>query len=309
MRLAIISDEISQDIDEVLSVLTQTGLHYLEIRMIEGRNVLDLSDDELRDLQRLLKRSQIEVCAIAAPLFKAPLDEKGDEKSHDMDSAAGPDPFKLAIDSFPGHLELLERAIEIAKRFNTRLIRCFSFMGMKPYDEVFPQIAQRLSVAARRAEDADVILCVENEPSCYAKTSWQVSELLSRIQSKHIGALWDPGNAYCVGEKDLAKGFDNVRERVMHIHLKDILLRDPVLPPVPPPGKDPSGGVAPRGSPEMAPEFTVVGRGVLDYPAQLALWRRSGYTGFLSLEPHLSIGRGSVSGAIQSIRSMQAMLR
>ncbi|NPV80067.1 MAG: sugar phosphate isomerase/epimerase [Firmicutes bacterium] len=302
MQLAIIGDEISQDPDEVLSAMIQTGIRYLEIRMIEGHNVLDLSDDKLLSLRRLLERSGIEVCAIAAPLFKTPL-----EGDHGVADGANPDPFMIAEGGFSRHLELLEKAVWIARLFNTRLIRCFSFMGTKPYNDVLPQIVQHLSEAARKAEEADVVLCIENEPSCYARTSGQIRELLAQIPSAHIAALWDPGNAYYVGEKDLMKGFHNIRERVAHIHLKDIILRDDTSS-----SEDHISGsadITKQGSQGGTCEFTVVGRGILDYPGQIAMWRNSGYTGFLSLEPHLSIGKGSISGAIQSIQSVQAMLR
>ncbi|HXL04141.1 MAG TPA: sugar phosphate isomerase/epimerase [Bacillota bacterium] len=284
MHPAIICDEISQDISHVMHALELTSLDALELRMIGERNILYLSDGELKSLKKLLDKSGIKVCGIASPIFKAPLSEE--DRPGQGEKTEGLDPFKLSVNTFAGHLELLEKAISIAKLFDTRIIRCFSFMGDSPFDNVVDVIAERLSCAAKRAEEEDIVLCVENEPSCYVQTSDHLKELLDRVQSRNVAALWDPGNAYCVGEKNLLQGFHKIKDRVMHIHLKDVpeTVGDSIV-------------------------FTVVGNGILDYPRQIKEWRKAEYTGYLSLEPHLAIGRGSAPGAIDSIRNLQEMLR
>lgn len=284
MYPAIICDEISQDIGHVLRTLELTSLDTLELRMVGERNILYLSNEELEDLKELLDESGVKVSGIASPVFKAPLNEE-DEAGQGA-KTEDPDPFKLSVSTFAGHLELLKKAIFIAKLFDTRIIRCFSFMGDCPFDNVVDAIAERFSCAAKIAEEEDIVLCVENEPSCYVQTSDHLKELLDRVQSRNVAALWDPGNAYCVGERDLLKAFHKIKDRVMHIHLKDV--------------------------PEAVGEsiqFAVVGHGVLDYPQQIREWRKAGYKGYLSLEPHLAIGRGSASGAVDCIRNLQEMLR
>jgi len=50
------ADEISQDLDEQLGTLESLGIRHLELRGVWGKNVLDLSDEELDRVKAELGR-------------------------------------------------------------------------------------------------------------------------------------------------------------------------------------------------------------------------------------------------------------
>src|SRR5207247_8001618 len=103
-RLSAFADEISPDPQEQVDVLDRCGVRHIEFRSILKTNVLALTDHQLDEFKSLLDRSGFKLSAIGSPLGKIRVDE-----------ALGP------------HLDKLERAIELAKKFDTPNIRIFSY--------------------------------------------------------------------------------------------------------------------------------------------------------------------------------------
>src|SRR6266849_6452605 len=94
--LSSFADEISADLQEQLTVLKREQIRFLDLRGAWGINVLDLSDQQLAEIQRELKEQGIGVAAIGSPIGK------------------------VAIDApFGEHLRRFERALEMAHRFQT----------------------------------------------------------------------------------------------------------------------------------------------------------------------------------------------
>jgi hypothetical protein len=105
------------------------------------------------------------------------------------------------------NLALLERACLAARRFDTRLVRVFTFFRV-PWDEaVVAKVARHIARAAEVARRHDVVLAVENEPVCVVATGAELGRFFERLDAllpaelrPHVGALWDPGNALAAGE-------------------------------------------------------------------------------------------------------------
>ena len=70
-RVAVISDEISDDLDHACSVITKDfGLEWIELREINGKNLQNLTDDEIAAARKTLAKYNLRVTDIASPLFK-----------------------------------------------------------------------------------------------------------------------------------------------------------------------------------------------------------------------------------------------
>jgi sugar phosphate isomerase/epimerase len=102
--LSAFGDEIDDDLTTQLEVLASERITALELRSAWGVNVLDLSGDQLRRTRELLHERGFQVSAIGSPIGKSSLSE--------------PRTFEQ---------ERLERALTVAERLDTRLIRIFSF--------------------------------------------------------------------------------------------------------------------------------------------------------------------------------------
>src|SRR5580704_4990811 len=130
-KIAVISDEISQDFDHACSVIANDfGLQWVEIREMWGKNLQALSDAEIAEAQKILAKYNLQVTDIASPLFKvdwpgAPKSQYGSKADmHGADEVA-----------FKKQDEVLERSISLAKQFKTSKIRCFDFWRL---DDVVP---------------------------------------------------------------------------------------------------------------------------------------------------------------------------
>src|SRR5205823_3958931 len=95
--LSAFADEIDPNPEKQIAVLCESSIRFIELRSIRQINVLSLTDRQVDDFHLLLTRNGIAVSAIGSPIGKAPIDESFDVQSQKLD-----------------------RAIELARRFDTK---------------------------------------------------------------------------------------------------------------------------------------------------------------------------------------------
>src|SRR5262245_34836436 len=174
--LSAFADEISPDPLEQLEVLRNCDLRHIEFRSVLKTNVLALTDHQIYEFKSLLDRNGFAVSAIGSPLGKIRIDEP-----------------------FGPHLDKLDRAIELAKKFGTPNIRIFSYYPAQgATDADWPknrgEVLKRMGEKVERAETAGVRLLHENEHRIYGDSPERVADLLEQIQSVSLGAVYDPAN-------------------------------------------------------------------------------------------------------------------
>ncbi len=267
MRLAAITDEIDDDLDHALDVLSEYGIQAVELRTVGGKNISAITHDELLSLRALIDARGLEVVSIASPVFKTDLPDAAVGRAGIVGDMHG----ATAV-GFEDQIDLLERCIEIARRLNAPMIRTFTFWKRGPMTpDVEDKIVDSYATAARMAEDAGVTLIVENEHACFTGTGAETARLVSRIASPAVKIVWDPGNAVYAGESPFPAGYEAVRPLLAHVHVKDVLIADAAA---------------------GALEWAVVGAGIARWPEQIAALKADGYGGFLSLETHYDGGSG-----------------
>src|SRR4051794_27886655 len=200
--LSAFADEISPDPLVQVDVLNQCGVRHIEFRSILKTNVLALTDHQIDEFKSLLDRSGFKLSAIGSPLGKIRIDEP-----------------------FGPHLDKLDRAVELAKKFGTPNIRIFSYYpAAGATDADWPahrgEVLKRLGEMVERAETATVRLLHENEHRIYGDSPERVADLLTEIQSPSLGAVYDPANFVFCGH-DPILGWEKSKERTVHFHIKD----------------------------------------------------------------------------------------
>ncbi len=239
------SDEIAEDVDTQFHVLNKLGIYYFEPRGIDGKNIADLSDEEVAGLKKKMAACGIKVSSIGSPIGKVKLE-----------------------DDFEAHFAQFRRVVEIAGQLDTKYIRMFSFYhdgGTEWTAQERAEVLARLERMIRYAEEQDVILLHENEKDIYGDTVERCADLMDTLGCEHFRAVFDPANFVQCGQ-DTKEGYARLKENVAYIHIKDAFLSD--------------GKVVPAGK----------GDGNVEYVLKSFL--ENGYSGFLSLEPHL----GSFAG-------------
>ena len=173
---------------------------------------------------------------------------------------------------FEKQLEQLETLCWICKMLNCKYIRMFSFYipeGKNPadYREV---VIEKLKKYAAIAEKHGIILIHENEKDIYGDIAVRCKDVLDAVNSPYFKAVFDFANFVQCGE-DTLKCWELLKDQVVYIHIKDAV-----------PDKN---------------ENVLCGTGTGNIAQILKqAIREEGYTGFLTLEPHLVL-----FGTLQSL--------
>ena len=104
-RIAAITDEFSPDLEIAVRSMTGIGMTGAELRMVFGKNIIDLSDAEVDRAVAIVRGAGLEILSIASPLLKCVLPDSPDVDArfqHRLDLAA---PCRL--DGQPPHLDRL----------------------------------------------------------------------------------------------------------------------------------------------------------------------------------------------------------
>jgi len=242
-RISGFADEIDDDLDEQLAVLESEGIDRLDLRNVWGENLLDLPEERLADLERELDERGFTVTSIGSPIGKIGIEEP-----------------------FDPHMERLDRALELAERFDTEYVRVFSYYIPEDDDPVDhrEEVLRRTRAAVERAESTDSVLLLENEKDIYGDTPGRVRDLLTSVDSPHLRAVFDPANYLEIGVHPYPDALLQVVEYVEAVHVKDAEFGE-------------RGGIEPAGE----------GDGRI--PETLTALHDRGFDGALSLEPHLSV--------------------
>jgi len=277
LRVGIITDEITQDLEQAASFLKSFSLLYCELRELWDKNITNSSQKELARAREILRKNSLRVSDVASPLFKYDLPELPAPQSQR-------DIF-LAEFTDRDTDRLLHKAADLAHFFDTKLIRVFSYWRVSDPDKAYPYVRDRLAKGADLARTHDVTLCLENEPACNVGTGRELGRILKEINSPHLRGVWDPANSVTLGEVPYPDGYHAVRGRFSHMHVKDVR-------------KDAKTGRF---------MWLPVGAGVVDYRGQIKALREDHYSGVLSIETHYRRPDGN---AMESTReSLEGLLK
>jgi sugar phosphate isomerase/epimerase len=253
VNLGIITDELSQNLDEALAFISSYKLQWCELREVWGQNVIGLAQAGLDRAKDLLGQHNIRVSSVASPIFKWNLPS--------MPAKDG-----LGRDFATAHTEndagrLLETAFDMAHFFGTHHVRIFSYWRVAEPEKAFSLVRDRLGEAAELAGKNGITLLLENEHACNIGTGAELGCLLREVNSPHLRGIWDPGNSFVLGEIPYPRGYEHVKGLFPHMHIKDA-----------------------RKNGEL--HWVPVGSGSIDYRGQFEALRRENYDGTISLETH-----------------------
>jgi len=243
------ADEIAQDLDVQIDSLKKLDMHYVEMRGVDGKNLIHQGDGKVKEIKAKLDDAGIRLSALGSPLGKIQI-----------------------TDPFEPHFEEFKRAIEIAHAMEAKNIRMFSFyvpqapFSKEPSEAAFEksvlkeQVFDRLGKFAEYAKAQDVCLLHENEKGIYGEKAKECLEIMEAFGSDHFKAIFDFANFVQAGQ-DTLEAYELLKDYVAYVHVKDAIWD--------------TGKVVPAG----------FGDG--NVKEILTKMFDGGFSGFLSLEPHL----------------------
>jgi sugar phosphate isomerase/epimerase len=201
-KLSAFADEVTTDFLGQVKFLAKEKVGYIELRFINEKNIMDLTQDELNDAKKMIKDYGLKVSVIGSPIGKVRLDE-----------------------SFEPHLEKFKHAVELAQFFETPYIRMFSYYAPKGKNigDYRDQVMERMAAKVQIIENTNVVMVHENETDIYGHSAENCVDIIKTINSSRLRLVYDPGN-FVWGQKitnNVERCWPLMKPYVVHIHIKD----------------------------------------------------------------------------------------
>ncbi len=207
MKLAVFTDEVSQDLDTAVALAVRYRCEGVELRSVWNTPVQKLSSQQVQRIRETLEANRLTCCAISSPVFKCDLDSPEQQKEH---------------------LEFLRHCAHVGKELGTDIVRVFAFWRQKgPAKEVWERVREQFRAAVPVAEAEGIILGIENEAATYSGTAAEVRRLIQEVNSPVVKAIWDPCNEVYAeeGVTPFPDAYETVKPWIVHVHAKDAVKR------------------------------------------------------------------------------------
>jgi sugar phosphate isomerase/epimerase len=217
-KLGVITDGISRDLEHALQVATEHDLQYAELQFVWDKEVGDLDDDQMATAVALVDKYGVKVSSITRHNFVGLL--VGEVEVGDA--------------VHQKHMDALQRCIDMAKAFDTRIVRTMSFRkemiifgynGAEDWNAskgAWDKLIELLTPAVKLAEANDIILSVETGNNAMITSAVLARKFIDDMGSDNLKLMWDPANTLYCGEVVYPDGFDVLRGGyISHVHMKD----------------------------------------------------------------------------------------
>jgi len=202
MKLAVFTDEVSQDLEKAVKFAVRYQLDGVELRTIWNKPIQHLNAANVDTVRKVLGEHGLAVAAIASPVFKCELDDDAAHREH---------------------LEFVRNCCRLANEFGTSIVRVFTFWKRGPSQLVWEKVKSKFRPAIPIAQDAGVTLAIENEHSTYCATGDETARMVRELGSPAVRVAWDPCNEVYADEgvTPYPDAYQSVKDLTVHVHAKD----------------------------------------------------------------------------------------
>ncbi len=200
--LSAFADEVTDDFKGQIDFLISEKVGFIEIRFVNKKNVMDLTQAELLEAKRLMDDQGVRVSAIGSPIGKIRIEEP-----------------------FGPHLDKFKRAIDLALFFGAPFIRIFSYylptggLVSAHRSEVLDRMAKKVELLL----STNLVMVHENERDIYGSSAENCVDMARSIGSPKLRLAYDPAN-FVWGEKirnNVEVCWPAMKPYVVHVHIKD----------------------------------------------------------------------------------------
>lgn len=69
MKKAIISDQVSQDLNEACKIISEKGFEYIDLHNVFGKSIEECNEKEVEEIKTILNKYNLKVSNIASTVF------------------------------------------------------------------------------------------------------------------------------------------------------------------------------------------------------------------------------------------------
>ncbi|MFK8032863.1 MAG: sugar phosphate isomerase/epimerase family protein [Hyphomicrobiales bacterium] len=224
MKLGVICDGISRDLNHAVDVMDEFDLEYAELQFVGDTEVGDHSSQEVTEIDKLLRGRGKPVSCLSRHVFAgmSATNRPGDELH-------------------TTHMDALKRVIEMAHIVGSPLVRIMTQkkeqilwgkngaekwnVAHGAWDTMAPMIAPAVELAKLEG----VTLVVETGNGTMVNSNYTARKLIDELDAKDtLKVLWDPGNNCWCHELAYPDGYFELKGGYLgHVHIKDVKVDTP----------------------------------------------------------------------------------
>lgn len=212
LALAVIGDEIGPSLAEMISFCAEHNVSRLDMRTVDGRNLLGMTLDEVAAIDTTLRGAGIKVPTFVSPVLKWPMPGKaaaGGKVDFAFDPAICPVPDAVA------------HAFDVATVLGATRIRVFSHLRHPGFaaGDLDDQLYRLMDLAERH----DIFVEMENEPVCNIGSIAELAAFFAALPEEYLRLkpLVDIANSWSMGAPPGDADIAALAPLVDAIHLKD----------------------------------------------------------------------------------------
>lgn len=210
LTICLITDEVSPGLDEGLAFARAEGIGTIDLRVIDGRNVLAMSRTALGEAAQRIRAAGLSVSCICTPLLKWSPPGKASRTEGDQFG------FSLG-DRAPNDVYI--QAFEAAEILGARNLRVFSYLA---YDDFcLDHMRAPIDALLKLAEKLDMKVHVENESVCNIAGFAALEALVSTYRHPRLRALPDIANAHLKSASPSSADLARLLPFTDILHIKD----------------------------------------------------------------------------------------
>jgi sugar phosphate isomerase/epimerase len=199
--------------------------------------------------------------------------------AHEMSVACvslGFDVLGRCAENDPGYgTDAIKGAVDAAAVLGAPLVNCY-LAGLTT-----ERFVEEVRPAAEYAGSREVTIVLENEAHDDSALASSVRSIVEAVGSSHFGTVYDPCNYYQANEEPYPAAYETVKNFVRYVHLKGGCHYDPER------RSNAHRGGALRGREDRYIGYTSIPEGAINSDGVLLRLTQDGYTGFVTLEPHV----------------------
>lgn len=209
--LSAFGDEMADNLKAQLDILEKFNVKYIEVREVNGKNIVEHSLEEVREVKKILDSRNFKVSSIGSPVGKVNI-----------------------TDEFKPHLKLFRHTLDIAEILESNYIRMFSFFIPKKEnpEKYREEVLDRWYQFVKLAEGRKIILLHENEKEIYGDIPERCLDILKAMDSYYVKAVFDPANFVQCDVETYPHAFNLLKDYIEYLHIKDALYKDHSVVPV-----------------------------------------------------------------------------
>lgn len=200
--LTAFADEVSPELGAQVEALTQHGVKGLDVRSLNGVNVLDLSLADLEAICEACRTHNLHVSCVGSPVNKVPYDLMGQARE----------------------LDRLRKACYAAGRLHTKKIRLFTpEVPAGQHEEMSSAVIGWMKEQKRVVVDHGLTVLHENDAKFWGAYPENAKRLFGELGDEHFRAAFDFANSVIEGITPFDSWFPWIVPYLDTLHMKDAI--------------------------------------------------------------------------------------